>query len=59
MVDIPGHERVRNKFFDQYKKSARILVFVVDSCTVQKDVRDVAEWVAYFFSSSENSRKGL
>lgn len=46
LVDIPGHERVRSKFFDQYKKSARILVFLVDSSTLQKDVRDVAEWVS-------------
>lgn len=43
LVDIPGHERVRNKFFDQYKKTARVLVFMIDSSTLQKDVRDVAE----------------
>lgn len=42
-MDIPGHERVRNKFFDQYKKLARVVVFMVDSSTLQKDVRDVAE----------------
>jgi len=24
MVDIPGHERVRSKYFDQFKSSARL-----------------------------------
>lgn len=43
VVDIPGHERVRGKFFDQYKSSAKGVVFVVDSVTLPKDVKDVAE----------------
>lgn len=43
VVDVPGHERLRGRFFDQYKKTAKGIVFVVDSVTVQKDVRDVAE----------------
>lgn len=43
IVDIPGHERLRGKFFDDYKSSTRGLVFVLDSTTVHKDVRDVAE----------------
>ncbi|XP_058835598.1 signal recognition particle receptor subunit beta [Topomyia yanbarensis] len=42
VVDIPGHERLRGTFFDQYKNFAKAIVFVVDSVTVQKDVRDVA-----------------
>lgn len=43
VVDIPGHERLRGKFFDQYKSSAKGVVFVVDSVTLPKDVKDVAE----------------
>lgn len=43
MIDIPGHERLRMKFWDQYKSSARALIFVVDGLTFQKDLRDVAE----------------
>lgn len=43
LVDIPGHERLRSKFFDQYKVTTRILVYMVDSSTIQKDIRDVAE----------------
>lgn len=45
VIDIPGHERLRGRFYDQYKKSAKAIVFVVDSVTVPKDVRDVAEYV--------------
>lgn len=43
LVDIPGHERLRGRFVDEYKNTARGAVFVVDSVTLQKDVRDVAE----------------
>lgn len=43
IVDIPGQERLRNKFFDQYKNSAKAIIYVVDSVTIQKDIRDVAE----------------
>lgn len=43
VVDIPGHERLRHRFFDQYKNFAKGIIFVVDSVTIQKDIRDVAE----------------
>lgn len=43
VVDIPGNERLRNKFLDQYKSSAKGIIYVIDSVTVQKDIRDVAE----------------
>lgn len=44
VLDIPGHERLRGRFFDQYKTSTKGIVFVIDSVTVQKDIRDVAEY---------------
>lgn len=43
IVDIPGNERLRGRFFDQYKNTAKAIVYVIDSVAVQKDVRDVAE----------------
>ncbi|XP_041979436.1 signal recognition particle receptor subunit beta [Aricia agestis] len=45
IVDLPGQERLRNKFFDQYKSSAKGIVYVVDSVTIQKEIRDVAEYL--------------
>lgn len=43
LVDIPGHERLRGKFFDQYKTTTKLIIFMVDSSSVQKEIRDVAE----------------
>ncbi|XP_026327500.1 signal recognition particle receptor subunit beta [Hyposmocoma kahamanoa] len=45
IVDLPGQERLRNKFYDQYKASAKAIVYVVDSVTIQKEIRDVAEYL--------------
>lgn len=45
LVDVPGHERLRMKFFDQYKETTRALIFVIDAMTFQKDLRDVAEFL--------------
>jgi hypothetical protein len=43
VIDIPGYERLRVKFFDEYKGVTRGIVYVIDSVTFQKDIRDVAE----------------
>lgn len=48
LVDLPGQERLRNKFFDQYKNSAKAIVYVIDSVTIQKEIRDVAEYVMQY-----------
>ncbi|GBP61820.1 Signal recognition particle receptor subunit beta [Eumeta japonica] len=45
LVDVPGQERLRHKFFEQYKNSAKAIIYVIDSVTIQKDVRDVAEYL--------------
>lgn len=45
MIDIPGHERLRYKYFDQYKSSAKVVAYVIDSITIQKEIRDVAEFL--------------
>jgi signal recognition particle receptor subunit beta len=44
LVDVPGHERVRQRFFDTYKNAAKGIVFVLDSFSLNKDIRDVAEY---------------
>ena len=43
LVDLPGHERLRLRLLDGYKSSTKALVFVIDSSTVQKEIKDVAE----------------
>nr|XP_018902156.1 PREDICTED: signal recognition particle receptor subunit beta [Bemisia tabaci] len=43
LVDIPGSERVRGKYFDLYKPLARAVIFVIDSSTILEEIRDIAE----------------
>ncbi|XP_014228445.1 signal recognition particle receptor subunit beta [Trichogramma pretiosum] len=52
IVDIPGHERLRYKYFDKYKNSAKGLVYVIDSSTIQRDIRDVAEFLYTMLADS-------
>ncbi|XP_074654981.1 signal recognition particle receptor subunit beta-like [Tubulanus polymorphus] len=56
IVDIPGHERSRQKFVDQYKSLARAIVFVVDSTTFQKEYKDVAEYLYNLLTDAVISR---
>lgn len=43
LVDLPGHERLRLRLLENYKNSTKALVYVIDSATVQKELKDVAE----------------
>lgn len=52
IIDIPGHERLREKFLDRYKNIARGIVFIVDSSNIQKDVRNVAEFLYNILSDT-------
>ncbi|KAH8406096.1 hypothetical protein KR215_005210 [Drosophila sulfurigaster] len=52
LVDIPGHYRVRDKCFELHKRNAKGIVFVVDSVSVQKDIRDVADFLYTILSDS-------
>lgn len=45
IVDLPGHERLRLRLLDSFKNSTKALVYVIDSSTIQKEIKDVAEWV--------------
>jgi len=46
LVDIPGHERLRGQYLDEYGSAALGIVFVVDSSTIsRKTVADVAEFL--------------
>merc|ERR1719454_1523661 len=45
LVDVPGSERVRGPLVEKYGRGSRGILFVVDSSTVTKQVRDVAEFL--------------
>ncbi|XP_053598018.1 signal recognition particle receptor subunit beta [Microplitis demolitor] len=53
VVDIPGHERLRYKFIDKYKTQAIGLIYVIDSVSIQKDIRDVTEFLYNILSDSK------
>ncbi|CAH8500821.1 unnamed protein product [Schistosoma bovis] len=48
LVDVPGHDKVRNEIIHKYKSDTLALVFVIDSKSIQSDVKDVAEQVFLF-----------
>lgn len=43
LIDIPGHDRLRQNLIDQYKSDVRGIIFMVDSKSIQIEVRNVAE----------------
>lgn len=51
LVDVPGSERIRGAIVDKYSSGARGILYVVDSATVAKQVRDVAEFLHSILSS--------
>ncbi|EZA52398.1 hypothetical protein DMN91_012475 [Ooceraea biroi] len=55
IVDIPGDERLRSKYFDKHKTSAKGLVYVIDSVTIQKEIRDVAEYLYNLLSDVQRN----
>ncbi|XP_042895149.1 signal recognition particle receptor subunit beta [Parasteatoda tepidariorum] len=42
IVDIPGNDRLRAKYLEEFISSARGILFVIDSLNFQKDIRDIA-----------------
>ena len=56
LVDIPGHERIRGSIVDQFSSSARAILYVVDSNTVAKQVKDVAEFLHNILSNKAINR---
>lgn len=45
IVDLPGHDRKRQQLFEKYSCTARGIVFLIDSTTVVKELKDVAEYL--------------
>ncbi|KAK3105697.1 hypothetical protein FSP39_003675 [Pinctada imbricata] len=52
MIDLPGHERLRLQMLEQKKSSARGIIYVVDSATIQKDIKEAAEFLYNILSDS-------
>ncbi|XP_060586232.1 signal recognition particle receptor subunit beta-like [Ruditapes philippinarum] len=55
IIDLPGHERVRLQMMETHKDLTRAIMFVVDSSSVQKDIKDIAEYLYTVLSDSKIS----
>lgn len=53
LIDVPGQEAIRQKFFDQYKNTAKGVVFLIDSDSFSKEMKDVAEYLFTVLIDSE------
>lgn len=42
IVDLPGFHSIRQQYFEKYKESSKGIVYVVDSVTLAKNIRDAA-----------------
>lgn len=51
IVDVPGHERIRDQILAKYSGSARGIVYVVDSAAIAKQIRDVTEFLFSILSN--------
>ncbi|ESO91220.1 hypothetical protein LOTGIDRAFT_228741 [Lottia gigantea] len=45
MLDLPGYDRIRAPILDETKSLARGIIFVVDSSTISKEIKEVAEYL--------------
>lgn len=43
LIDLPGADRLRGRFWEQFRSRARHIIFVVDSTTLETKMRDVSE----------------
>lgn len=45
VIDIPGNLRIRQRDFHANKTSAKAMIFVIDSTTIKKESKDVADYI--------------
>lgn len=43
LIDIPGSDGIRQKYFEKHKSNAGGIIFVIDSNCISKNIKDVAE----------------
>ena len=49
-IDLPGADRLRSRYWEQYRSKARHVIFVVDSSTVNGMLRDLSEYLYVLLS---------
>ncbi|RWS26630.1 hypothetical protein B4U80_02158 [Leptotrombidium deliense] len=59
VVDLPGFDRLRQKFWDDFKNGALAVMFVVDSSQFMTNLRDVAEFLYCILTDPVMSKRKL
>lgn len=50
IIDLPGADRLRNNYWEQYRTKAHHVIFVIDSSTVEAKLRDLGEYLYMLLS---------
>lgn len=45
LIDLPGADRLRDRYWEQYRNKARSVVFVIDSTTIEDKIRELSEYL--------------
>lgn len=45
LIDLPGADRLRSRFWEQYRANARHVIFMLDSTNVENKIRDLSEYL--------------
>jgi len=57
LVDVPGHERVRNRILDVHLGDTKAIIFVIDAEKAREDIRDSAEFFINILSNNNLYKK--
>lgn len=52
LIDLPGADRLRNRYWEQFRNKANHIVFVLDSTAVDSKLRDLSEYLYAILSDS-------
>lgn len=50
LLDLPGAERLRSRYWERYRGEARHVIFIIDSTTLNKQLRDLSEYLYVLLS---------
>ncbi|CAG0919376.1 unnamed protein product [Notodromas monacha] len=56
IVDIPGFDKVRYTVLNKYRTGCKAIIFVIDAVSLQKDIRDAAEYLYNILADDELQR---
>lgn len=52
LIDLPGADRLRDRYWEQYRVQARHVIFILDSTTLEDKIRDVCAYLYVLLSDA-------